>query len=77
MTSTVLCLRPAADFARLDALPPSSLTVSYHAPDDPSLPQLMRTAGALVIPADLDFLVGIFAYGWLWPAWASLTRRWW
>jgi phosphoglycerate dehydrogenase-like enzyme len=51
MTSTVLCLRPAADFARLDALPPSSLAVSYHAPDDPSLPQLMRTAGALVIPA--------------------------
>jgi phosphoglycerate dehydrogenase-like enzyme len=51
MTNTVLCLRPAADFARLDALPPSSLAVSYHAPDDPLLAQLMRTAGALVIPA--------------------------
>jgi phosphoglycerate dehydrogenase-like enzyme len=51
MTNTVLCLRPAADFARLDALPPSSLAVSFHAPDDPLLAQLMRTAGALVIPA--------------------------
>jgi phosphoglycerate dehydrogenase-like enzyme len=51
MSNTVLCLRPAADFARIDALPPSSLAVSYHAPDDPQLPQLMRTASALVIPA--------------------------
>jgi phosphoglycerate dehydrogenase-like enzyme len=51
MTCTVLCLRPAADFARLDALPPASLDVSYHAPDDPLLARLLATAGALVIPA--------------------------
>jgi phosphoglycerate dehydrogenase-like enzyme len=51
MTNCVLCLRPQADFARVDALPPPSLTVSYHAPDDAALPRLMRDARALVIPA--------------------------
>jgi len=30
MTCTVLCLRPAADFARLDALPPATLAVSFR-----------------------------------------------
>jgi phosphoglycerate dehydrogenase-like enzyme len=49
--TTVLCLRPQADFARVDALPPSSLSVSYKAPDDAELPALMRQAQALVIPA--------------------------
>jgi phosphoglycerate dehydrogenase-like enzyme len=48
---TVLCLRPQADFARVDALPPTSLQVTYLAPDDPSLPQRMKQARALVIPA--------------------------
>lgn len=47
----VLCLRPQADFARVDALPPASLSVSYKAPDDPEAPALMRQAQALVIPA--------------------------
>ena len=47
----VLCLRPQADFARVDALPPPSLSVSYSAPDDAELPALMRKAQALVIPA--------------------------
>ena len=47
----VLCLRPEADFARVDALPPPSLTVSYRKPDDGDVPQLMKSAGALVMPA--------------------------
>ena len=42
----VLCLRPQADFARVDALPPTSLSVSYHAPDDAEVPKLMRKAQA-------------------------------
>ena len=47
----VLCLRPQADFARVDALAPASLAVSYHAPNDAEVPALMRQAQALVIPA--------------------------
>ena len=47
----VLCLRPQADFARVDALPPATLSVSYHAPDAAEVPALMRKAQALVIPA--------------------------
>ena len=48
---TVLCLRPEADFARLDALPPVSLAVTYVTPDDPALPQRLKEARAVVIPA--------------------------
>src|SRR5712672_3320668 len=51
MTPPVLCLRPEADFARVDALPPAGLAVSYHKPDDAAVPQLMKQARALVIPA--------------------------
>jgi phosphoglycerate dehydrogenase-like enzyme len=51
MTLPVLCLRPEADFARVDALPPASLAVAYHKPDDAAVPQLIRQSGALVIPA--------------------------
>src|SRR5713101_2006337 len=51
MAFDVLCLRPEADFARVDALPPASLAVSYAKPDDPVLPQLMQETAALVIPA--------------------------
>jgi len=47
----VLCLRPQADFARVDAPAPASLSVSYHAPGDAEVPALMRKAQALVIPA--------------------------
>jgi phosphoglycerate dehydrogenase-like enzyme len=47
----VLCLRPEADFARVDALPPTSISVVYRAPDSADVPQLIRTAKALVIPA--------------------------
>lgn len=51
MSVDVVCLRPQADFARVDALAPSSLKVAYHRPDDPAVPELMRQARALVIPA--------------------------
>jgi phosphoglycerate dehydrogenase-like enzyme len=51
MAPTVLCLRPEADFARIDALPPPSLAVLYRAPDDPAVGDLVKTAAALVIPA--------------------------
>jgi phosphoglycerate dehydrogenase-like enzyme len=51
MAPTVLCLRPEADFARVDALPPPGLDVLYRAPDDPALGDLINTAAALVIPA--------------------------
>jgi phosphoglycerate dehydrogenase-like enzyme len=51
MPHDVLCLRPRADFARVDALPPETLSVAYHAPDDPQLAALMRGASALLIPA--------------------------
>ena len=50
MPADVLCLRPKADFVRVDALPPPSLRVAYLAPDDPALAPLMRDAQALVIP---------------------------
>ena len=49
--SDVLCLRPQADFARVDALPPPKLEVTYKAPDDADVSGLMRRARALVIPA--------------------------
>jgi phosphoglycerate dehydrogenase-like enzyme len=49
--SDVLCLRPQADFARVDALPPSTLAVTYKAPNDADVPALLRQAQALVIPA--------------------------
>jgi phosphoglycerate dehydrogenase-like enzyme len=49
--ASVLCLRPEADFARVNALPPASLSVVYLDPSDPSLPQRMKEAHALVIPA--------------------------
>ncbi len=47
----VLCLRPQADFARVDALPPASLAVDYRAPTDGDVAALMRQAAVLVIPA--------------------------
>lgn len=47
----VLCLRPQADFARVGALAPASLSVSYHAPGDAEVPALMRKTQALVIPS--------------------------
>jgi len=51
MAVEVLCLRPEADFARVDALPPASLKVAYGKPDDPALAQRIKASAALVIPA--------------------------
>jgi phosphoglycerate dehydrogenase-like enzyme len=51
MSTDVLCLRPEADFTRVDAPAPTSLRVSYRKPDDPALAELMRAADALLIPA--------------------------
>jgi phosphoglycerate dehydrogenase-like enzyme len=51
MSARVLCLRPEADFQRVDALPPAALQVSYRAVNDNDVPKLMKQARALVIPA--------------------------
>jgi len=47
----ILCLRPAADFARAGVVPPASLKIAYRAPGDTDVPVLMKQARALVIPA--------------------------
>lgn len=51
MSLDVLCLRPESDFARVAALPPPDLEVSYRAPGDPDVATLIKEARALVIPA--------------------------
>jgi phosphoglycerate dehydrogenase-like enzyme len=51
MTLDVLCLRPEADFQRVGALPPASLKISYRAASDPDVPELMKQARTMVIPA--------------------------
>ena len=47
----MLCLRPEADFTRVDAAAPKSLQVAYHAPADAPVASLMKSSDALVIPA--------------------------
>ncbi|HSL21450.1 MAG TPA: NAD(P)-dependent oxidoreductase [Vicinamibacterales bacterium] len=49
--TAVLCLRPEADFARVDAMPPASLRVSYRSPSDADVGDLLRQSRAMVIPA--------------------------
>jgi phosphoglycerate dehydrogenase-like enzyme len=51
MSNRVLCLRPEADFTRVDAAAPKSLAVAYHAPADAPVAGLMKSSDALVIPA--------------------------
>src|SRR5450631_2781994 len=51
MPIEVVCLRPEADFARVDALPPPSLSVRYCAPADAAVPSYLATARGMVIPA--------------------------
>jgi phosphoglycerate dehydrogenase-like enzyme len=51
VSDKVVCLRPEADFARVGAPAPSSLSVSYMAPDSADLHALLHAADALVIPA--------------------------
>ena len=51
MSTDVLCLRPEADFMRVDAPAPATLRVMYRKPDEADLPALMRATDALIIPA--------------------------
>src|SRR5438270_13094590 len=51
MSNRVLCLRPEADFTRVDAAAPKSLAVAYHAPADAAVASLTKSSDALVIPA--------------------------
>lgn len=51
MPNRVLCLRPEADFTRVQAPAPASLAVQYRAPDDSQLADLVKASDALVIPA--------------------------
>jgi phosphoglycerate dehydrogenase-like enzyme len=51
MTHRVLCLRPQADFTRVDAPAPAAFEVAYHPPGDPRVAALMKLSAALVIPA--------------------------
>jgi phosphoglycerate dehydrogenase-like enzyme len=51
MSNRVLCLRPEADFTRVDAAAPKGLQVSYHATADAQVGPLMKASDALVIPA--------------------------
>jgi phosphoglycerate dehydrogenase-like enzyme len=51
MTRDVICLRPKADFERVGEPAPAALSVVYRNPNDPDLPQLLKTASALLIPA--------------------------
>jgi phosphoglycerate dehydrogenase-like enzyme len=51
MTNKVLCLRPEADFIRVDAPAPPARGVNYRKPDDADVPALMRASDALIIPA--------------------------
>jgi len=47
----VVCLRPEADFVRVGAAAPSTLSVTYLAPGDAAVAEALRAARALVIPA--------------------------
>jgi phosphoglycerate dehydrogenase-like enzyme len=51
MTYDVLCLRPQSDFERAGECAPDSLNVTYRSPNDKDVPQLFKTASALLIPA--------------------------
>jgi phosphoglycerate dehydrogenase-like enzyme len=51
MSVDVLCLRPEADFRRVGAMAPESLTVVYRALSDADIEKLMKQARAMVIPA--------------------------
>jgi phosphoglycerate dehydrogenase-like enzyme len=51
MAYDVVCLRPEADFRRVNALPPATFSITYRAPDDAELPALLKDARVLVIPA--------------------------
>ena len=51
MANRVLCLRPEADFTRVDAAAPKTLEVAYRGPADADVPALIKASDGLVIPA--------------------------
>jgi phosphoglycerate dehydrogenase-like enzyme len=51
VTADVVCLRPQADFTRVGVAVPDGFSVAYTSPDDDALPELLKRARALVIPA--------------------------
>jgi phosphoglycerate dehydrogenase-like enzyme len=51
MSIDVLCLRPLSDFESVGVVPPAALQVAYRGPADGDIPDLMKQARALVIPA--------------------------
>ena len=51
MTCDVLCLRPQSDFERAGAAAPPSLHVVYRSPNDSDVPELFKSARAILIPA--------------------------
>lgn len=51
MTTDVLCLRPESDFLAVGVTPPPNLGIAYRGPSDPDVPELVKSARALVIPA--------------------------
>ena len=63
MSNAVLCLRPEADFLRVGVNPPKTLAITYAAPNDPTLADLVKAAGALVIPAVGPKLAGALFEG--------------
>ena len=56
MAVDVLCLRPEADFERVDALPPPTLKVAYLSPDENDVSRPMREARALGLPEGVVLL---------------------
>jgi phosphoglycerate dehydrogenase-like enzyme len=51
MPYDVVCLRPEADFQRVQAPAPQTFSITYRSPDDAELVALMKHARVLVIPA--------------------------
>ena len=51
MAVDVVCLRPEKDFLALGVVPPQALAIAYASPADPDLPDRLREARALVLPA--------------------------
>ena len=63
MPHRVLCLRPEADFTRVDAAAPNGLQVAYHAPADPQIAELMSAAEAVLDARAAAAANGFFGSG--------------
>src|SRR6056297_1719852 len=51
MPVDVVCLRPERDFLSIGVTPPAAFSITYTTPEDPALPDLLKEARALVVPA--------------------------